>query len=128
MSTIRRALILAVVVMSGVEASQAGERPVSFVRDIMPMLTRLGCNTTACHNALTGKGGLNLSPLGSDFEHKALDPHDLPVPVGIGGLREHPHWQSQWHTGNRATCAIRPLNSSNELLDAVQLVTRTQQY
>jgi hypothetical protein len=33
------------------------------------MLTRLGCNTTACHNVLKGKGGLHLSPLGSDFEH-----------------------------------------------------------
>ena len=72
MSTIRQALILAsfaVIVTCGVGTSSAEERPVSFARDIMPMLTRLGCNTTACHNVLKGKGGLNLSPLGSDFEH-----------------------------------------------------------
>ncbi len=72
MSTIRQTLMVvafAVVGMCGAGTSQAGERPVSFARDIMPMLTRLGCNTTACHNVLQGKGGLKLSPLGSDFNH-----------------------------------------------------------
>ena len=72
MSTIRQTLMVvafAVVGMCGAGTSQAAERPVSFVRDIMPMLTRLGCNTTACHNVLQGKGGLKLSPLGSDFNH-----------------------------------------------------------
>ena len=33
------------------------------------MFTKLGCNTTECHNVLTGKGGLKLSPLGSDSQH-----------------------------------------------------------
>ena len=72
MSTIRQALMLAssaAIVTCSVGTSPAEERPVSFARDIVPMLTRLGCNTTACHNVLKGKGGLNLSPLGSDFEH-----------------------------------------------------------
>jgi hypothetical protein len=71
MSTIRQAVMLvlsAVIVICSVGTSPAEERPVSFARDIMPMLTKLGCNTTACHNVLKGKAGLNLSPLGSDFE------------------------------------------------------------
>ncbi|MDA1018374.1 MAG: DUF1553 domain-containing protein [Planctomycetota bacterium] len=50
------------------------QQRVSFARDVMPMSTKLGCNTTACHNVLTGKGGLKLSPLGSDYsaDYRAL--------------------------------------------------------
>lgn len=58
---------VAAVVGSG-EIQAADLRP-AFARDIVPMFTKLGCNTTACHNALKGKGGLKLSPLGSDLQH-----------------------------------------------------------
>lgn len=46
----------------------------SFRNDIIPALTRLGCNAGACHGALAGKGGLKLSLRGYDPEadHFAL--------------------------------------------------------
>ncbi len=37
---------------------------VSFRRDVMPILSRAGCNQGACHGAQFGKGGLKLSLLG----------------------------------------------------------------
>ena len=33
----------------------------TFVRDVLPVLTRAGCNSGACHGALAGKGGFRLS-------------------------------------------------------------------
>src|SRR5262249_13732952 len=33
----------------------------SFRNEVIPMLTRIGCNSGACHGALAGKGGLKLS-------------------------------------------------------------------
>ncbi len=33
----------------------------SFRNDVIPVLTRLGCNSGACHGALAGKGGFKLS-------------------------------------------------------------------
>lgn len=45
---------------------------VSFSREIVPLLTRSGCNTGACHGAAAGRGYLRLSLFGSrpqdDFE------------------------------------------------------------
>jgi uncharacterized protein DUF1553/uncharacterized protein DUF1549/Big-like domain-containing protein len=38
----------------------------NFRNDIIPILTRLGCNSGACHGALAGKGGLKLSLRGYD--------------------------------------------------------------
>ncbi|MDR3619291.1 MAG: DUF1549 domain-containing protein [Paludisphaera borealis] len=35
--------------------------PVSFRRDVMPVLSQAGCNTGACHGTPTGKGGFKLS-------------------------------------------------------------------
>lgn len=40
--------------------------PVSFVRDVVPMLTKLGCNGGACHGAFQGRGGFRLSLWGFD--------------------------------------------------------------
>ena len=37
---------------------------VSFVRDVVPILSRSGCNQGTCHGAQYGKGGLKLSLLG----------------------------------------------------------------
>src|SRR4051794_18880076 len=39
---------------------------VSFEREVMPILTRAGCNAGACHGNLNGKGGLRLSLKGED--------------------------------------------------------------
>src|SRR5215475_13828065 len=38
----------------------------SFRNHIIPILTRAGCNSGACHGALAGKGGLKLSLRGYD--------------------------------------------------------------
>lgn len=48
--------------------------PPSFVNDVIPVLTRIGCNSGACHGALAGKGGFKLSLRGYDPEadHFAL--------------------------------------------------------
>ena len=44
--------------------------PVSFVNDVLPVLSRAGCNLGACHGNLNGKGGFRLSLRG---ENAALD-------------------------------------------------------
>lgn len=47
---------------------------VSFVRDLQPVLSRMGCNQGTCHGAKDGKGGFKLSLRGYDplFDHRAL--------------------------------------------------------
>ncbi len=40
--------------------------PVSFLRDVEPILTRRGCSLGACHGAQYGKGGFKLSLAGFD--------------------------------------------------------------
>lgn len=50
------------------------EPPVSFVREIMPILAKAGCNAGTCHGAAKGKNGFRLSLRGydPDFDHSAL--------------------------------------------------------
>src|SRR5262249_51703125 len=45
----------------------AAEEP-SFRNHVIPILTKAGCNSGACHGALAGKGGLKLSLRGYDPE------------------------------------------------------------
>src|SRR5205809_6202054 len=40
--------------------------PVSLRQDVMPVLSRAGCNAGACHGNLNGKGGFKLSLKGED--------------------------------------------------------------
>src|SRR5258708_658942 len=40
--------------------------PVSFRREVVPALTKLGCNAGACHGTPTGKNGFRLSLRGYD--------------------------------------------------------------
>ena len=42
--------------------------PVTFERDIMPLLTRASCNSGACHGKASGQNGFRLSLLGFDAE------------------------------------------------------------
>jgi hypothetical protein len=58
------------VTVSGVENAHE----VSFVRDIQPALSRMGCNAGTCHGSKEGKGGFKLSLRGYDslFDHRAL--------------------------------------------------------
>ena len=46
----------------------------SFRHDIENILTKLGCNSGACHGALAGKGGFRLSLRGydPDFDHQSI--------------------------------------------------------
>lgn len=48
--------------------------PISFVRDVMPVLSKSGCNAGTCHGAAKGKNGFKLSLRGydPDFDHHAL--------------------------------------------------------
>ncbi len=49
-------------------------KPVSFIRDIMPMLSKVGCNAGTCHGAQAGQAGFKLSLRGYDtlFDYRAL--------------------------------------------------------
>ena len=58
--------------------SQAIEPPVSFVNDVVPVMTKSGCNMGVCHaKAGGGQNGFQLSLLGfepaEDFEHLVLE-------------------------------------------------------
>src|SRR5439155_5494912 len=47
---------------------------VSFVREVMPVMSRTGCNAGTCHGSAKGKNGFKLSLRGYDpeFDHAAL--------------------------------------------------------
>ena len=49
-------------------------QPVSFVRDVMPLLSHAGCNNGTCHGAAKGKNGFKLSLRGydPDFDYELL--------------------------------------------------------
>jgi hypothetical protein len=57
----------------------------SFRTDVVPILSKAGCNMGTCHGNLTGKGGFRLSLRGDDpaFDHRSLT-HDA------GGRRLSP--------------------------------------
>jgi hypothetical protein len=52
----------------------AGPLPPTLERDILPILTRAGCNAGACHGKSRGQNGFQLSLLGFDpaFDHDAI--------------------------------------------------------
>src|SRR5262245_50376525 len=54
--------------------SQKDKYPVSFVRDVMPTISKMGCNAGTCHGSAQGKNGFQLSLRGYDppFDHRAL--------------------------------------------------------
>ncbi|MGB7326263.1 MAG: DUF1549 domain-containing protein [Rubripirellula sp.] len=55
------------VVRVPIEVSGASSRPaISFGKDVMPVLTRSGCNTGSCHGAARGKDGFRVSLFGFD--------------------------------------------------------------
>jgi hypothetical protein len=49
-------------------------RPVDFRREIVPLLSRLGCNAGGCHGKASGQNGFKLSLFGFDasFDHDAI--------------------------------------------------------
>lgn len=56
-------LLITVALLSAGDAE-----PVDFDTQIVPILTRYGCNSGACHGSAAGRGGFNLSLYGSDPE------------------------------------------------------------
>src|SRR5688572_13802004 len=60
--------------ISGQDTTQSPAAPVSFERDIQPILTARGCNQGACHGKARGQNGFQLSLLAFDpnFDHSAL--------------------------------------------------------
>ncbi|MFN3650665.1 MAG: DUF1549 and DUF1553 domain-containing protein [Armatimonadota bacterium] len=55
-------------------ANAAAPKPIEFINDVMPVLSRAGCNATACHGSPAGKGTLKLSLFGyePDLDYQAL--------------------------------------------------------
>ncbi len=58
------------VAVSGLKA----DSPVSFVKDVQPVLSKLGCNQGTCHGSAQGKNGFKLSLRGYDpiYDHRSL--------------------------------------------------------
>jgi len=54
--------------------------PVSFDKDVMPVLTRTGCNTGSCHGAARGKDGFRASLFGFDPDG---DYHRITHEIGV---------------------------------------------
>jgi hypothetical protein len=50
------------------------DAPVNFTREIVPILTKAGCNQGACHGSQHGRGGFKLSLFGFDapFDHAQI--------------------------------------------------------
>lgn len=57
-----------------VKVEDAEVPPVRFVRDIEPLLSKVGCNAGTCHGSANGKNGFKLSLRGYDpeFDYQAL--------------------------------------------------------
>src|SRR5687768_3157376 len=57
-----------------VQVKSVSNPPVSFVREVMPVLSRSGCNIGTCHGSVKGKNGFKLSLRGFDpeFDYHAL--------------------------------------------------------
>lgn len=60
--------------------------PLSFTRDVIPALTKAGCNAGACHGSFQGRGGFALSLLGFDaaFDHDVLTKSSRGRRVNVG--------------------------------------------
>ncbi len=57
-----------------VDVKSAETPPVRFVRDVMPILAKAGCNAGVCHGSAKGKNGFKLSLRGYDpeYDYEAL--------------------------------------------------------
>jgi hypothetical protein len=55
-------------------SGQKASIDISFTRDVMPVMSRMGCNAGTCHGSAQGKNGFQLSLRGYDplFDHRAL--------------------------------------------------------
>ena len=60
--------IIVAILLGMVSELRADEPPVSFRREVIPILTKHGCAAGACHGSPSGKGGFRLSLRGFDAE------------------------------------------------------------
>jgi Protein of unknown function (DUF1553)/Protein of unknown function (DUF1549) len=69
-----RTVLLAVLAFGLVAGDSLAADQLTFERDVVPLLTRLGCNAGACHGKARGQNGFQLSLLGfdPDFDHSAI--------------------------------------------------------
>ena len=67
-----------VLLLSISAADYGADTKISFVKDVMPILNKVGCTSGTCHGAAKGKNGFKLSLRGYDqeFDYRALI-HDL---------------------------------------------------
>ena len=70
----RQRWILVAAIGSQLAYPLVAAQPVDFDTEIMPIFTKAGCNTGACHGAAVGRGGFRLSLYGSDamFDHRSI--------------------------------------------------------
>lgn len=77
-----KCVLFAAAALGGAAVSvNAADRPVSFINDVMPVLTKAGCNAGICHaKAGGGQKGFQLSLLGfepqDDYEHLVKEGHN----------------------------------------------------
>src|SRR5688572_22844304 len=43
------------------ESAGSDKAPISFLHDVLPVMSKAGCNQGSCHGAASGKGGFKLS-------------------------------------------------------------------
>ena len=69
-----RTILLAVSALGLPPSTTTASDRATFERDVVPLLTRLGCNAGACHGKARGQNGFQLSLLGFDpaFDHPAI--------------------------------------------------------
>jgi len=72
--TTRKILLIGLLFVSGSVAADEVTSPVRFGTEIVPVLTRLGCNSGGCHGKATGQNGFRLSLLGfePEFDYEAI--------------------------------------------------------
>jgi hypothetical protein len=66
--------LLAILLLATTAPAEAAPRQVSFENDVLPLLTRVGCNAGACHGKQRGQNGFQLSILAfdPDFDYAAI--------------------------------------------------------
>ena len=72
---LRLALVVSVIGSAlGLASAQAERERVTFLRDVAPILNKVGCTSGTCHGAAKGKNGFKLSLRGYDpeFDYRAL--------------------------------------------------------
>lgn len=64
----------AILFLATFAAAAADQPPVTFLRDVAPILNKVGCTAGTCHGAAKGKNGFKLSLRGYDpqFDYEAL--------------------------------------------------------